>query len=148
MTAAVEPFPHSKPHSSPSIPQTPPHPSNPQAHPLPPNPQIHPLPIYDFRALKLTERKLSVLVHGRDFAVGEFIASNIVTAVKESRKTLVVLTRNFLNSTWCNFEMHMANMESVHTGRPVLVFLIKESIPTTELTSDLETRQVEDNVSC
>ncbi|XP_055868696.1 toll-like receptor 4 [Biomphalaria glabrata] len=86
---------------------------------------------------ELTERKLSVLVHGRDFAVGEFIASNIVTAVKESRKTLVVLTRNFLNSTWCNFEMHMANMESVHTGRPVLVFLIKESIPTTELTSDL-----------
>ncbi|XP_055868683.1 toll-like receptor 4 [Biomphalaria glabrata] len=86
---------------------------------------------------ELTERKLSVLVHGRDFAVGEFIASNIVTAVKESRKTLVVLTRNFLNSTWCNFEMQMANMESVHTGRPVLVFLIKESIPTTELTSDL-----------
>ncbi|KAI8770858.1 CD180 antigen [Biomphalaria glabrata] len=86
---------------------------------------------------ELTERKLSVLVHGRDFAVGEFIASNIVTAVKESRKTLVVLTRNLLNSTWCNFEMQMANMESVHTGRPVLVFLIKESIPTTELTSDL-----------
>ncbi|KAI8770844.1 toll receptor 13 [Biomphalaria glabrata] len=82
-------------------------------------------------------RDLRVLVHGRDFAVGEFIASNIVTAVKESRKTLVVLTRNLLNSTWCNFELQMANMESVHTGRPVLLFLIKESIPTTELTSDL-----------
>ncbi|XP_055868684.1 toll-like receptor 4 [Biomphalaria glabrata] len=86
---------------------------------------------------ELTERKLSVLVHGRDFAVGEFIASNIMTAVKESRKTLVVLTRNLLKSTWCNFEIQMANMESVHTGRPVLVFLIKESIPTAELTSDL-----------
>ncbi|XP_055868992.1 toll-like receptor 4 [Biomphalaria glabrata] len=85
----------------------------------------------------LDRRELRVLVHGRDFAVGEFIASNIVTAVKESRKTLVVLTRNLLNSTWCNFELQMANMESVHTGRPVLVFLIKESIPTTELNSDL-----------
>ncbi|KAK0049507.1 toll-like receptor 3 [Biomphalaria pfeifferi] len=85
----------------------------------------------------LDRRELRVLVHGRDFAVGEFIASNIVTAVKESRKTLVVLTRNLLNSTWCNFELQMANMESVHTGRPVLVFLIKESIPTTELTADL-----------
>ncbi|KAH9490112.1 hypothetical protein Btru_044972, partial [Bulinus truncatus] len=41
---------------------------------------------------ELTKRDLKVLVHGRDFAVGEFIASNIVTAVKESRKTLVVVT--------------------------------------------------------
>ncbi|KAH9492379.1 hypothetical protein Btru_026395 [Bulinus truncatus] len=31
----------------------------------------------------------------------------------------------------------MANIESVHTGRPVLLFLIKESIPTAELNSDL-----------
>ncbi|KAH9514621.1 hypothetical protein Btru_023114 [Bulinus truncatus] len=86
---------------------------------------------------ELTKRDLKVLVHGRDFAVGEFIASNIVTAVKESRKTLVVVTRDLLKSTWCNFELQMANMESVHTGRSVLVFLIKETIPSREMTSDL-----------
>ncbi|KAH9492384.1 hypothetical protein Btru_026409 [Bulinus truncatus] len=93
--------------------------------------------ILDHILPELTKRELKALVHGRDFAIGEFIASNIVTAVKESRKTLVVLTRDLLRSTWCNFELQMANMESVHTGRPVLLFLIKESIPTAELNSDL-----------
>ncbi|KAH9492386.1 hypothetical protein Btru_026411 [Bulinus truncatus] len=76
--------------------------------------------ILDHILPELTKRKLKALVHGRDFAIGEFIASNIVTAVKES-----------------TFELQMANMESVHTGRPVLLFLIKESIPTAELNSDL-----------
>ncbi|KAH9492380.1 hypothetical protein Btru_026396 [Bulinus truncatus] len=93
--------------------------------------------ILDHILPELTKRELKALVHGRDFAIGEFIASNIITAVKESRKTLVVLTRDLLRSTWCNFELQMANMESVHTGRPVLLFLIKESIPTAELNSDL-----------
>ncbi|KAH9492385.1 hypothetical protein Btru_026410 [Bulinus truncatus] len=93
--------------------------------------------ILDHILPELTKRELKALVHGRDFAIGEFIASNIVTAVQESRKTLVVFTRDLLRSTWCNFELQMANMESVHTGRPVLLFLIKESIPTAELNSDL-----------
>ncbi|CAL1538122.1 unnamed protein product, partial [Lymnaea stagnalis] len=86
---------------------------------------------------ELRNRGLRLLVHGRDFVAGDFIASNIVTAVKESRKTLVVLTRNLLASTWCNYELQMSNKESVHTGRQILVFLLKESISTRELGAEL-----------
>uniref|UniRef100_A0A2C9JPG1 TIR domain-containing protein n=1 Tax=Biomphalaria glabrata TaxID=6526 RepID=A0A2C9JPG1_BIOGL len=86
---------------------------------------------------ELSNRGLNVFVHGRDFVVGHYIASNILTAIRESRKTLVVLTKNLINSTWCNYELQMANMESVHTGRQVLVFLIKDSLDITDLKTDL-----------
>ncbi|BFZ00790.1 hypothetical protein BsWGS_03829 [Bradybaena similaris] len=86
---------------------------------------------------ELEKRDLKLLIHTRDFMAGTFIASNIVMAVAESRKTLVVLTRNLMESTWCNFEIQMATMEAVHTGRPVLVFLLKENIPNRELDVEL-----------
>ncbi|CAL1548153.1 unnamed protein product [Lymnaea stagnalis] len=86
---------------------------------------------------ELSARGLKLHVHGRDFAVGEYIASNIITAIHESRRTLVVLTRRLLASKWCTYELQMANMESVHTGRQVLVFLLKEAIPSRDLGTDL-----------
>ncbi|XP_013069695.2 toll-like receptor 4 [Biomphalaria glabrata] len=86
---------------------------------------------------ELGSRGLNVHVHGRDFVAGEFIASNIVTAVRESRKTLVVLTLDLLKSKWCNYEIQMANMESVHTGRQVLVFLLKDSLNNKQLGTEL-----------
>ncbi|BFZ00798.1 hypothetical protein BsWGS_03837 [Bradybaena similaris] len=88
-------------------------------------------------AHELENRDLKLLIHSRDFVAGTYIASNIVMAVAESRKTLVVLTRNLLESTWCNYEIQMATMEAVHTGRPVLVFLLKENIPNRELDVEL-----------
>ncbi|XP_059140379.1 toll-like receptor 4 [Physella acuta] len=86
---------------------------------------------------ELRKRNLKLHVHGRDFVAGAYIASNILTAVKESRRTLVVLTRNLLGSKWCDYELQMANMEAVDTGRPVLVFLLKDAISNREMGSDL-----------
>ncbi|KAK0066683.1 toll-like receptor 3 [Biomphalaria pfeifferi] len=86
---------------------------------------------------ELSNRGLNVFVHGRDFVVGDYIASNILTAIRKSTKTLVVLTKSLIESTWCNYELQMANMESVHTGRQVLVFLIKDSLDITDLKTDL-----------
>ncbi|XP_005110330.1 toll-like receptor 4 [Aplysia californica] len=76
----------------------------------------------------LSSLGLRVLIHGRDFRAGEYIASNIVTAVKTSRRTLVVLTAAQVKSNWCTYELQMANVESAYSGRPVLVFLIMEKI--------------------
>ncbi|KAI8780577.1 toll receptor 2 type-2, partial [Biomphalaria glabrata] len=53
----------------------------------------------------LQSRGLKIHVHGRDFAVGEYIASNIAAAVINSRKTLAILTRGLLSSHWCNYEL-------------------------------------------
>ncbi|XP_013091541.2 toll-like receptor 4 [Biomphalaria glabrata] len=86
---------------------------------------------------ELQSRGLKIHVHGRDFAVGEYIASNIAAAVINSRKTLAILTRGLLTSHWCNYELQMANNESIDTGRPVLVFLIKDPLSIDELGREL-----------
>ncbi|PVD38467.1 hypothetical protein C0Q70_01082 [Pomacea canaliculata] len=83
---------------------------------------------------QLEERKgLRLIVHHRDFTPGRPIPCNIVAAVQNSRHTLVVLTRHLLQSDWCQYEMRMATMESVHTGRDVLVFLLYEDIPSYQM---------------
>ncbi|XP_059146281.1 toll-like receptor 4 [Physella acuta] len=77
---------------------------------------------------ELVKRGVKVHIHGRNFVAGNFIASNIVSAVSMCRRTLVILTGNFCKSHWCKYEVQMANMESVHDGRPVLIFLVKENM--------------------
>ncbi|XP_059170837.1 toll-like receptor 4 [Physella acuta] len=86
---------------------------------------------------ELKKRGLNVFIHGRDFVAGDYIASNIVKAVCTCRKTVVVLTRNMINSYWCGYEIQMANIESIHSGRPVLIFLLMEKIPETDLGREL-----------
>ncbi|KAH9492232.1 hypothetical protein Btru_029315 [Bulinus truncatus] len=51
-----------------------------------------------------------------------------VNAVQSSRRTLIVLSDHLLKSTWCKFELQMANIESVHTGRPVIIFLFIQQL--------------------
>ncbi|BFZ00803.1 hypothetical protein BsWGS_03841 [Bradybaena similaris] len=110
-------------------------------------------PIYDSedsgfveeRLIKeLQHRSLELLVHKKDFVAGRLTVSNIVMAVAKSRKTLVVLTRNLLQSKWCKYEIRMAATEAAHTGRPVLVFLLKEDIPSRELNWELH-RHIKNN---
>lgn len=78
---------------------------------------------------ELEKRGLKLCIHGRDFRAGEYIASNIVRAVCGSRRTVVVLTHHMVSSYWCKYEIQMANMEAVYTGRKVLLFLLMETIP-------------------
>lgn len=76
------------------------------------------------------KRHLQVLVHDRDFWAGNFVNDNIMRAVTKSRKTLILLSNNFLRSHWCIFEMNMARMESIKTGRNVLCVVLMEDIET------------------
>nr|UCJ03280.1 toll-like receptor 4 [Onchidium reevesii] len=86
---------------------------------------------------ELERRGLKMCIHSRDFIAGDYIASNIVKAVCSSRKTVVVLTRNLIDSYWCGFEMQMAKLESVYSGRSVLIFLLMETIPESVLGVDI-----------
>ncbi|XP_046579662.1 toll-like receptor 4 [Haliotis rubra] len=80
---------------------------------------------------------LKLCIHHRDFLVGEAIAANILNAVKSSRKTVIVLSRHFLRSYWCKYEVEMAKMESIYTGRNTLLVVVLENIPLKDLTPDI-----------
>ncbi|KAK6985286.1 TLR cluster3 member 5 [Biomphalaria glabrata] len=86
---------------------------------------------------ELTTRGLKVHIHTTNFRAGEYITTNIVNAVQRSRRTLIVVSSNLQKSQWCHFELQMANLESVHTGRPVMVFLLMQHLPEDVLSREM-----------
>ncbi|KAK6187917.1 hypothetical protein SNE40_005837 [Patella caerulea] len=83
------------------------------------------------------QQGMQLCIHHRDFLVGEVIAANISNAVRNSKKTLILLTKNFLKSYWCIYELNMALMESISTGRNVVIVIIYEHIPVKDLPHEL-----------
>lgn len=55
------------------------------------------------------DERFKVCVHERDFRVGRSIAENIITNLVQSVTCILVLTKEFTDSYWCNFEAHAAN---------------------------------------
>ncbi|XP_078697995.1 uncharacterized protein LOC144925746 [Branchiostoma floridae x Branchiostoma belcheri] len=76
--------------------------------------------------------RYKLCIHQRNFLPGAPIVNNIVKAIETSRKTICVLTRSFLRSGWCEFELQLAQTPDNLFGkggscRLILVFL--EEIP-------------------
>ncbi|XP_067658217.1 toll-like receptor 4 [Haliotis asinina] len=78
---------------------------------------------------------LRLCIHQRDFMVGEPITANVVNAIQSSRKTIILLTPSFLESSWCEYEVHMAKFESIHSGRDIFCVVWLTDVPDTRTIS-------------
>ncbi|XP_059057835.1 toll-like receptor 13 [Achroia grisella] len=76
-----------------------------------------------------TECSVSVCLHERDFQVGLSILENIVSCMDRSRTIMLVLSKQFLRSQWCQFEMHLAQHRLLETRREDLLLVLLEEIP-------------------
>ncbi|CAC5374764.1 Toll-like receptor 4 [Mytilus coruscus] len=78
---------------------------------------------------------LKLCIHNRDFMPGEEITVNITNAIHNSRKTICVISRAFLDSYYCRFEFNMARMESIYSrgGQNILLLIFYEQILPREL---------------
>ena len=47
-------------------------------------------------------------LHERDFQLGRSITENIVDCMAKSKSCLIILSENYVKSTWCNFEAQVA----------------------------------------
>ncbi|XP_048250520.1 toll-like receptor 4 [Haliotis rufescens] len=99
--------------------------------------------IEDMRTVLERHYGLRLCIHHRDFMVGEAITANIINAIQSSRKTIAVLSPDFAKSAWCDYEVHMAKLESIHTGRDVLCVLWYTDIPDTRILS----RDIRDQIN-
>lgn len=67
------------------------------------------------------EKSFKLCIHSRDWVPGELINDQIVDSVYNSRRTLVVLSDNFLESAWGKLEFLMAHKQSIEEGRPRVI---------------------------
>jgi len=63
-------------------------------------------------------------IHGKDFPIGEPIVQNIMSSIEKSRKIVVVLSPNFLESKWCGYELELSHLENVSRGINTIIPLI------------------------
>uniref|UniRef100_A0A182MAU0 TIR domain-containing protein n=1 Tax=Anopheles culicifacies TaxID=139723 RepID=A0A182MAU0_9DIPT len=77
--------------------------------------------------------------HVRDFMPGELISSQITKAVEDSRRTIIVLSPNYIESVWGQMEFNTAYLQSVADKRNRVIPIIYEDIGDIE-TVDAELR--------
>nr|QFE31823.1 toll-like receptor 21-1 [Sillago sinica] len=81
-------------------------------------------------------------LHHRDFELGRDIVDNIVCAVYSSRKTICVVSRNFLRSEWCSLEIQLASYRLFDEHRDVLLLVFLEPLSERQLSSYHRMRKV------
>ncbi|XP_071114426.1 toll-like receptor 4 [Haliotis cracherodii] len=86
---------------------------------------------------KLEAEGIRLNIHHRDFMPGNPIAENIIDAIQKSRRAVLVLSKDFVKSNWCMYEVNMANMEGVSTGRDVLVIVMYEHVATKDVPPEI-----------
>ncbi|CAG2223766.1 unnamed protein product [Mytilus edulis] len=81
------------------------------------------------------ENGIILCLHKRNFLPGNDIATNITSAIHNSRRTIIIMSRNFLKSYWCMFEYNMARMESIYerNHENVLFLIFIDQIASKEL---------------
>ena len=76
----------------------------------------------------IDQPRFRLCIHDRDFIPGKAIEENILKAIEFSRKTIVVLSKNFLKSAWCEFELQIARKECVEKERNLIIAVMLEPL--------------------
>ncbi|XP_012235817.2 protein toll isoform X1 [Linepithema humile] len=78
-------------------------------------------------------------LHYRDWLAGEWIPDNIARSVENSRRTIVVLSPNFLDSVWGRMEFRAAHCQALSDGRARVILILYGDIgPTNDLDPELK----------
>ncbi|EDO37422.1 predicted protein, partial [Nematostella vectensis] len=65
----------------------------------------------------------------RDFMPGEAIVVNIANAIYHSRKTLAILSPDFIESEYCKHELHQALNRSIRAHQVVAILYRECNVP-------------------
>ena len=72
-------------------------------------------------------------VHDRDFVPGATINKNITTAIKYSRRTILILTPDFIKSEWCEFELQAAHQRVLEDRSNFLIVVVLKEVDDKDL---------------
>ncbi|GIY01971.1 protein toll [Caerostris darwini] len=75
---------------------------------------------------------IRLCLHYKHFLPGEFVQSNIMRAVECSKRTVLVLSRNFLESEWCLLEFSAAHTQTLKDHVPRIIVIKLPDLPKDE----------------
>lgn len=81
---------------------------------------------------------LRLCLPDRNFDAGIGIFDNILSAINNSRSTVIILSNKCLEDTWCLHNMQMAQNVMVEKSRSGLIVVLLEDIPKDNLKKDLQ----------
>ncbi|KAJ3611162.1 hypothetical protein NHX12_021178 [Muraenolepis orangiensis] len=79
------------------------------------------------------EQGWRLCLHHRDFQPGKPIMENITDAIYGSRKTICVISHDYLASEWCSREIQVASFRLFDEQKDVLILVFLEDIPMQQL---------------
>nr|ANG08893.1 toll family protein LongTollA [Parhyale hawaiensis] len=82
-------------------------------------------------------RPYRICLHYRDFPVTAYIAETMAEAVESSKRTIIVLSKNFIENEWCRFQFKSAHHEVMKRKRKRLIVIVLGDIPSKDLDADL-----------
>ena len=77
---------------------------------------------------------MQLCIKSRDFTPGHFLLDSIDQSIRQSHKTILVLSPSFVESEWCYQEMQMAQMRLLDDNLDVLVLVLLNDIPENKMT--------------
>ena len=76
-------------------------------------------------------------LHYRDFSMGAYVTDSILSAVESSKRTLLILSENFINSEWRRYEFRSAHHEVLRDRRRRLIVILLGEVSPGDLDPDL-----------
>lgn len=88
--------------------------------------------------LETGPKPYKLCLHFRNWQPGEFITTNIAKSVAESKRTIVILSPNFLSSEWGKMEFRTAHIQALSEGRARVIIVLFGDIITDDLDEELK----------
>ncbi|CAI9716783.1 toll-like receptor Tollo [Octopus vulgaris] len=88
--------------------------------------------------LEQNDPPYKLCVHFRDFEVGLQITENIINSIENSKRTILLITDNFLKSEWCKYEFQTAHYDGLSQKMNTLIVVLFENINEELLDPDLK----------
>lgn len=79
--------------------------------------------------LEQTHPPFKLCLHKKDFLPGKWIVDNIIDSIEKSSKTLFVLSKHFVQSEWCKYELDFSHFRLFDENNDSAILILLEPIP-------------------